>query len=69
MVLIPKSGGGYIGIGLVEVVCKVCASILNNILQRTIILHDALNGFIRGRGTGTVIMDPKLEQQLTGIVH
>ena len=60
MVLIPKSGGEYICIGLVKVIWKVCASIVNNKLQSTITLHAALHGFIRIRGTGTAIMEANL---------
>ena len=69
MVLIPKILGGYRGIGLVEVVWKFFSSIVNNRLQSTIILHGALHGFIQVRVAGVYIMDTKLEQQLTGIVH
>ena len=43
--------------------------ILNSRLQSTIILHNALHGFIQGGGTGTEIMESKLEQKLVGIVH
>ena len=60
IVLIPKSGGRYRGIGLVKVFWKVFALIVNNRLRSTIILHDALHSFIRVRGTGTVIMDAKI---------
>ena len=45
MVIIPNSGWGYIGIGLVEVIWKVCASIMNNRLQNDITLPDSLHGF------------------------
>ena len=66
MVLIPKVGGGYRGIGLVEVIWKVCTSIGNSWLRRSIVLHEALHGFQQGRGTGTDIMEAKMEQKLTG---
>ena len=69
MVLIPKGGGEYIGIGLVDTIWKVCTSIVNSRLQSSILLHDVLHGFQQGRGTGTAIMEAKLEQKLTGIVH
>ena len=32
MILIPKVGGGYRFIGSVEVICNVCALIVNNLL-------------------------------------
>ena len=69
MVLIPKGKGAYTGIGLVETIWKVCTSIINNRIQSSIVLHDSLHGFIQGRGTGTAIMEAKLEQQLAEIVH
>ena len=69
MVLIPKGGGGYSGIGLVEVIWKVRMSIVNSRLRSTIVLHDALHGFQQGRGAGTVVMEGKTEQKLVGIVH
>ena len=42
---------------------------MNSRLQSTIILHNALHGFIQGEGTGTEIVESKLEQKLVGIVH
>ena len=44
-------------------------SIVNSRIQSSIVLHDALHGFRKGRGTGTAIIEAKLEQQLAGIVH
>ena len=41
----PKSEGEYQGIGLVEVACKVCASVVNFFLKQSVIFHDALQGF------------------------
>ena len=69
MLLIHKGGWGYRGIVLVEVIWKVCKCIVKNRLQSIIILHDALHGFKQGRGTGTVIMEARLEQKLVGILH
>ena len=69
MVLISKSRGGYRGIEIVEVIWKVCALIVNNKLRNAINLKDTLNGFIKGRGVGTAIMEAKLVQQLAEIVH
>ena len=69
MVLIPKGGGEYIRIGLVEVIWKVFTSIVNSRLRSTIILQDALHGFRQGRGTGTAIMEAKIEHKLAGISH
>ena len=69
MVLIPKSGGGYRSIGIVEGIWKVCTLIVNNRLRNSITLHDALHGFIQGRGMGTATIEANLAQQLVGIVH
>ena len=69
MLLIVTDVEGYIVIGLVKFIWKVCVSIVNNILQSTIILHKTLHGFRRGRGTGMEIMEENLEQQLTVIFH
>ena len=69
MILIPKGGVGYRGIGLVEVIWKVTMLIVNSWLRISIVLHDALHGFQQGRGAGTVVMEGKTEQKLVGIVH
>jgi hypothetical protein len=39
LVLIPKSSGGTRGIGLLETLWKVCSSIINNRLQKSIQFH------------------------------
>ena len=67
--LITKGGGECIGIGLVEVIRKVCASIMNNRLWAVINLNDILHGFRQGRGTATAIMEENLDQQLAGLCH
>jgi hypothetical protein len=61
VVLIPKATGGTRGIGLLEVMWKICSSIINQQrLQGTIPFHEALHGFQTGRGTGTASLDAKL---------
>ena len=62
MVLSPKVGGYFRGIGLVEVICEVCAYIIKNSLRSAIALHVALHVFRQGRGTGTPTMEAKLVQ-------
>ena len=69
MVLIPKWKCEYIFIGLVEVLWKVCAVVVNFWLERSAVLHDALHRFIAGIGTGTATLEAKLAQQLSGIAH
>ena len=69
IVFLLKGRGGYQGIGLVEVVWKVCTAVMNFHLKRIMMLHNALNGFRAVRGTGTATLESKLEQQLVGIPH
>ena len=42
---LPKYGGGYQVIGLVEVVWKVCAEVVKFWLKCSLILHDVLHRF------------------------
>ena len=67
VVLIPKEKKDYWGIGLVEVVWKVVAAILNRRFKYSITYHDALHGFRAGRGTGTATLEAKLLQQLAAM--
>ena len=68
MVLIPKFRGEYIWIGLVEVICKVCALIMNNRIRASITLHNVLHGFGQERGTGKATMEEELAQKIAGLV-
>jgi hypothetical protein len=58
-VLIPKWGGEYRGIGLMEPIWKVMEWAMDRILE-TIVLHDSLHGCLKHRGTGTAIIEAKL---------
>ena len=60
VVLIPKGKGDYRGIGLVEVMWKVVAVILNCRFTSSITFHDALHGVRAGRGMGTATLKAKL---------
>ena len=62
VVLIPKGEKDYQGIGLVEVVRKVVAAILNRRFTSSITYHDTLHGFRAGRSTGTATLEAKLLQ-------
>ena len=64
VVLIPKGKKDYRGIGLVEVMWKVLAAILNPCFTASITYHEALHGFRAGRGTGTATLEAKLVPQL-----
>ena len=69
MAFLLKGKGGYWGIGLAEVVWKVCATVVNCRLKRSVTLHDTLHGFRAGRGAGMATLEEKLEQHLVGIAH
>ena len=60
VVLISKGGKDYRGIGLVEVMWKVVAAILNLRLTASITFHNFLHGFRAGRRTGTATLKAKL---------
>ena len=68
-IFLPKVRGEYWGIGVIVVVWKVCAAVVNCWLKRSVTLHDTLHGFRAGRGTGKATLEKKLAQQLAGIVH
>ena len=63
VVLIPKGGGDYRGIGLLEPIWKVIEQIMDRRLN-AIELHDCLHGCHAHRGTGTGVLEAKLAQQL-----
>ena len=67
LVLIPEGKNEYQGIGLVEVMCKVVAVILNRRLAASITYHDFLHGFRAGHGTGTATLEAKLLQHLAAL--
>ena len=62
-VLIPKGGGEYWGIGLLEPIWKVLEGVMDLRLEK-IELHDSLHECLAGQGTGTGIIEANLAQQL-----
>ena len=65
LVLIQKNEvNQFRGIGLLEVVWKLIASIINKRLMRNIEFHDGIHGFRPGRGTGTATLEAKLLMQM-----
>jgi hypothetical protein len=64
VVLIPKGGGDYCGIGLLEPIWKVLERIMDHRLD-AIELHDCLHGCCVHHGTGTGVIEAKLAQQLS----
>ena len=67
MVLVPKGKQDYCRIGLVEVMWKVVAAILNHWITASITYHDFLHGSQAGHGTGSTILKAKLLQQLAAL--
>ena len=67
VVLTPKGGGEYRGIGLVEVIWKEVEVILNHRCTSAITYHNLLHGFRAGRGTGTATLKLKLLQNVSAL--
>ena len=67
MVLIPKGGGDYRNIHLVEVVWKAVAVILNSRSTVSITYHNYIHGFRSGHDMGTGTLEVKLLQQVTAM--
>ena len=67
VVLINKGEKYYRGIGLVEVMWKVLAAILNLRLTSSITFHEFVHGFRAGCGTGTATLKAKLLQPLAAL--
>jgi hypothetical protein len=63
VVLIPKGGSDYQGIGLLKPMWKVCERVMDTQLNR-INLHENLHGCRDRRGTGTAMLEANLAQQL-----
>ncbi len=61
IVLLPKGGGDYRGIGLLNPMWKAMEKIMMARLS-VIKLHDSLHGGLPRRGTGTTIIEAKLNQ-------
>ena len=62
-----QKGKDYRGIGLVRVMCKLVAAILNRQLTASITFHVFLHGFREGRVTGTPILEANLLQQVAAL--
>ena len=67
VVPIPKGGGDYRGIGLVEVIWKAVAVIINRRFTAFITYHDYLYGFWAGCGTMTSTLEVKLLQKVATV--
>ena len=69
MFLLLKEKWEYRGIGLVEVLLKVCSVVVNSCLKRSSVLYDALLGFREGMEEGTTMLEANLEQHLYRLTH
>jgi hypothetical protein len=65
-VLVPKGGGAYRGISLLEPIWKVIERVMDRRLE-AIIFHDSLHGCRNLQGTGMAVIEAKLTQQLAHI--
>ena len=65
--LILKIQSEFVNGGIVEVMWKVAAKILNLWLTASITFHDFLHGFRAGHGTGTATLEAKILQQLVAL--
>jgi hypothetical protein len=63
IVLLPKGGGDYCGIRLLELFWKVVEKIMVAWLA-SIKFHDGLHGGLPGRGTGIATIEAKFAQSL-----
>ena len=52
IILLPKGGDDYRGIGLLDPIWKVLEVVMDNRLK-ILDYHDCLHGFLAGQGTGT----------------
>ncbi len=59
MVLIPKGGGGYRGIGLLKPIWKVVEVIMDKWLNN-LEFHDSIYGFWAGRGLAQLSLKPRV---------
>lgn len=58
--MIPKASGGVRGIGLLETIWKVISIIINMRITKSIRFHKSLHGFRANHGTGTAILEARL---------
>jgi hypothetical protein len=63
VVLLPKGGGNYCCIGLLDPIWKVIEKVMV-FWFKALQLHDCLHGGLPRWGTGMAIMEAKLQQQL-----
>ena len=67
VILLPKGGGEYCGIGLVGVIWKVIFTIIDQRLVESIVFHNVLHMFIVWKETRTATLRAKIFQEITGM--
>ena len=67
VLLILKRVDEYPGIGIMEMVWKAVAVILNRLFTSSITYHNSLHGFWAGRGTGTATLEVQLIQHVAAL--
>ena len=67
VVLIPNGNGKLCRIGIMEVILMAVSGVVNFWIGLAVNLHNALQRFREGRGTGTAPHEFKIIQKLTGM--
>ena len=62
MVLIPKGNREFIGIGLIEVLCKALLGVINRRIGEAVQFNDVLHGLLVGQGAGTASLEAKFSR-------
>ena len=68
IILLPKGGGNYHYIGMVEVIREVISIIINRRLEDSIEFHNGLHELRERRGTGTSTLEAKILNQIV-VMH
>ena len=67
LALLPKGNGDFRGIGLLETFWKIIEAVIDSRVGQSVQFHDILHGFLPRRGTGTAILEAKLQVELADI--
>ena len=67
IVLLPKGGGEFCGIGLVKLIRKALSGVLNCLIGAVVDFHGMLHRFRAGRGTGAASLSSSLLQKRTAM--
>ena len=69
MLLLPTGQGDYMGIGLLEAIWKMIATIINARLMESISLYDYLHVLRQERRMVTATLEANLAKHMAGIFH